>query len=190
MEKAILAYIPVVHRGYLNYLGSTGAKTIYALQAHDLPQFSQLTREIRALPLDDLSLALRGFGYEVLPYSEYLKREDKENLELYVPEDDVTREMIFEVGKVVVGSAFLRWDWTRSTVAGFVKPEADRVINVRNDENKTIRSHMMDLFQLTKRSSDWWRQVAAMAITEDGKCLRAYNKHHPYVHFRRQIYIS
>lgn len=180
MEKIIIAYVPVVHAGYLRYFESTGAKKIYVIQAKDLPQFPHLAREIRALSVEELSQALLGFGYEVLPFSELVGKEISKETQVHVPDDDVTRNLIIESENVVWGSWFLRWDWTKATARGSVVPEADRVIRKGDPEYGFASEGIRKLLQEAQRSSDWWRQVAAMAVTRDGKCIVAYNKHYPH----------
>jgi dCMP deaminase len=179
MKDIIVAYVPVIHRGYLNYFASTGARIIYALQADDLPGHPQLKREVRTLTLDELSLALGGLGYEVLPYSELYKGSSiPEGTRVHMPEDDITKDLIIDA-EVVLGSWFLRWDWSKSTAQAFIQPEADRVIQKDDASYAQASERMKQLFKEAKRSSDWWRQVAAMAIARDGRTIVAYNKHYP-----------
>ncbi len=182
MQKIIIAYVPVIHRGYLNYFASTGAKKIYILMASDLPNFPQLTREIRALTLEEVSLSLHSLGgYEIFPFSEFHGLAGSPDLEIHIPRDDVTKDMVFQ-GKVVWGSYFLRWDWSKSTAVGTVQPEADQVIRKGDVLYNMSSARMNELLHLAKQSSDWWRQVAALAVTKDGRCITAYNKHFPNEH--------
>ncbi len=181
MEKVIIAYVPVIHRGYLNYFASTGAKKIYVLHATDLPNFPQLTREVRALTFEELTVVLHSLGYEVFPFSEFLKMSDTSKLEIHVPQDDVTKDMTFE-GNVIQGSYFLRWDWSKSTATGTVQPDADQVIRKGDSLYDAVSIRINELIQQAKQSSDWWRQVAALAVAKDGRCIVAYNKHYPNEH--------
>jgi dCMP deaminase len=181
MNDVIIVYMPVVHRGYLDYLASTGAKKVYALQASDLPQFPQLVREMRALSVDELATTLQGFGYEVRPFAELRMNELPQEVRIFVPEDDVTRSLQFD-REVVWGSWFLRWDWSKGTAVGFVQPEADRIIRKGDADYAKYSSRMRELLEFAKRSSDWWRQVAAMAVAIDGRTIVAYNKHFPHEH--------
>lgn len=179
MNDIIIAYVPVVHRGYLDYFASTGAKIIYALQASDLPKFPQLVREIRALHIEELSAVLRPLGYTVLPFSHFSEDELSEDALIYMPEDDVTRSLSIR-RKAVFGNWFLRWDWSKSTAVGFVLPDADRVIRKGDSGYEQVARRMRVLIQEAGRSSDVWRQVGARADTVDGKCLIAHNKHYPH----------
>lgn len=182
MDDIIVAYIPVIHRGYLDYLASTGAKTIYLLQAKHLKASApQLAREIRALTLEELICSLQGFGYKVHSFDELHGFEIPKGVKVYMPEDDATKDLIIDA-EIVRGSWFLRWDWKNSTTTGVVQPEADRVLK-KGDTNYYLCSKRMKmLLTEAKRSSDWWRQVAAWAVTVDGVCIIAYNKHYPHEH--------
>lgn len=181
MRAVAITYVPVIHRGYIDYLASTGAKTVYVLQASDLLDFPHLAREVRALRLEELVLCLSPLGYRVLPFSDFHEDELPQDVQIHVPEDDVTRSLRF-VRPVVWGSTFLRWDWSKATAVGFVQPEADRIVRRSDTEHMLCNSRMQELFLLARRSSDWWRQVAAMAVTVGGKVLVAYNKHFPHEH--------
>ena len=181
MKDLIVAYIPVIHRGYLDYLASTGAKKIYAIQASDVPRFEHLAREMRALTVTELEKALKPFGYEVYPYADLRMDEFPETTRVFSPEDDVTRSLTFD-REVVWGSWFLRWDWSKGTAVGFVQPEADRVIRKGDEDHAKYSSKVCELLKLAKRSSDWWRQVAAGVVAVDGCSILAYNKHYPHEH--------
>lgn len=181
MRKIIIAYVPVIHRGYLDYLASTGAKRVYAIQASDVPQFPQLSREIRALSMEELVKVLQPFGYEVHPFSEFISEELPKDTQIFMPEDDITRSLSLE-REVVWGSWFLRWDWSKATAVAFQQPEADRIVRKGDVEYAACSNRMHQLLQFAKRSSDFWRQVSAMVVTTDGRCIMAYNEHYPTEH--------
>jgi dCMP deaminase len=149
------------------------------VQASDVPSFPHLVREIRSLDLKELAVCLAPLGYKVLPFSDFHENQFPHETQIYVPEDDVTRSLSF-TREVIWGSAFLRWDWSKSSAVGFVQPEADRVVRKGDPEYAHCSICMQNLLRLARRSSDWWRQVGAMAITSDNVCLVAYNKHYPH----------
>lgn len=182
MKKVIVAYTPVIHRGYLNFLQSTGAKTVYVVASADVPELSHLAREIRSLTQKELELALSPFGYEVKPFSRIFE-EDFKNLLIHIPEDDVTRilyKKYFQENSVVWGTSFLRWDWTKSTSAGVVKPSVPQVMRKGNPLYAVCSLRMQMLFKEAERSSDWWRQVSAVLLPKSGESIIAYNKHYPH----------
>lgn len=177
--------MPVLHRGYLDYLASTGAKVVYALEASDLPCFPQLVREMRALSISELASLLHVLGYEVKKFSNLSISSVSKGVEIYMPEDDVTRWIKKEYlldRDVVWGSWFLRWDWTKGTDTGFVQPQADRVITKSDPQYQLLSERMTVLLKEAQKSSDWWRQVAGIAVAQGGECIVAYNKHFPHEH--------
>lgn len=181
MSDIIVAYMPVIHRGYLDYLKSTEAKVLYALQASDLPKFEQLTREIRTLTIDELKFSLAPHGYEVRPFSELETAKLPQGARIFMPEDDITRSLSFD-REVVWGSWFLRWDWSKSKVASSVQPQADRVIRKGDQDYGPVGERMKFLLREAQKSSDWWRQVAACAMFANGTVIVAYNHHQPHEH--------
>lgn len=182
MEPMIVAYIPVIHRGYLDYLASTGAKRVYAIQAGDVPKFEHLSREIRALTVEELALSLAPHGYDVHPFSELTELGIPKGSRVFMPEDDITRSLSFEGSEIVWGSWFLRWDWSKSKVASSVQPQADRIIRKGDPDYANASERMKMLFREAQKSPDWWRQVAAAATFADGSIIIAYNRHQPYEH--------
>lgn len=181
MRDVIVAYIPVIHRGYLDYFVSTGAKKIYALQAADLPKFPQLVREVRALRIDELSSILLPLGYEVLPFSVFSEEDLPQGARIHMPQDDVTRSLTF-TREVVWGSWFLRWDWSKSIAVASVQPDADRVIRKGDAEYEVVSRKMRMLLREADKSSDVWRQVGARVDASDGRCIVAHNAHYPHEH--------
>lgn len=180
MNDIIVAYVPVIHRGYLNYFASTGANVIYVIQASDVPQFEHLVREMRALSVEELAKALQPLGYDVRSFATLRTKELPEAARIFVPDDDVTRSLQFD-REVVWGSWFLRWDWSKSSV-GTMQPSADRVIRKGDQEYGAASERMKMLLREAQKSSDWWRQVAACAVFPDGRVIVAYNHHQPHEH--------
>lgn len=181
MQDIIVAYIPVIHRGYIDYLKSTGAYTVYAIEAKDVPLFEQLTREIRALTVSELASSLAPHGFDVYPFSEFKDSSLSEGARIFMPEDDITRSLSFG-REIVWGSWFLRWDWSKSKVTSSVQPQADRVIRKGDPEYGEASKGMTALLRHAQKSSDWWRQVGAAAAFPDGSAIVAYNRHQPHEH--------
>lgn len=183
MKDIIIAYVPVIHRGYIDYFASTGAKTIYALQASDLLDHEHLTRDVRALNGYELSAALEGLGYTVLPYKALRGKKLQKGCKVFIPEDDVTRNLRIDAeAEIVWGSWFLRWDWSKATAAAAVTPDADLTISHTDPMYSICSERMHTIMEASQRSSDWWRQVGAMVVAENDTTIVAYNTHYPNEH--------
>jgi dCMP deaminase len=97
---------------------------------------------------------------------------------LVLPDEDVTRQLCEEqqLGAnrdVVFDKTFLRWDreWSRAP-----RPAApDGAVTVAD-----LPAHLLTrASELADRSSDWWRQVGAIAWRGERILGEAWNHHHP-----------
>ena len=185
-RKIVVSFIPVIHRGYLDFLVKAGTKSICIVEASDIPELSHLVREIRALRFEETRKILCALGFRVMRFSEarVAIKESGDGAVLIMPKEDVSYvlyERHFQDMKVEFLPTFLRWDWNRSTgVIGSQIPDADRVIHRGDLEMGEILPRMEILLREREKSSDWWRQVAAMAVCKDGTTIIAYNKHFPH----------
>lgn len=182
MNRVIVAFVPVLHRGYLDFFKQTGAKDIYLLSAEDVPELRYLAREMRALRFDEVEVLLGGYGFKVHHFSSEVERLKTMEVDILMPDEDITRAVYkkhFEKKQVKFVNTFLRWDWAKSTDFTPAAPEADRVLPLGGIEAEIVSKNFQLLLQELTKSSDWWRQVSAMAICKSGEVIIAYNKHFP-----------
>ena len=179
--KQLLLYLPVIHSGYEGFLARhADAAEVLLLGPGFAAAYPSLAKDIRALPParaaeylrlagpatavrvvepDDLAAAVTGDPL-VLP-DEAIMRDIAARYHL-----DARRSLLFD-------RTFLRWDrdWaTAKTPVSF-------------DGEITVAELPRELLGRAKaiagRSSDWWRQVGAVAA-RDGRVLGcAWNRHHP-----------
>ena len=138
-ESAIISFVPVVHRGYIDFIKETDAKIIYLLDASDAPELEYLTREIRALELNETIKLLSSFGLEAYKFSEYIEKIIDSDLDIYMPNEDISHSVYkkyFNGRDVTFIDTFLRWDWKKSTKFKPVIPDADRIIKKGEPESK------------------------------------------------------
>lgn len=186
-SKGILILdIPVIHDGYVRLLekhaGIGDISTIY-LVGRDLLKSLETPQEIRANDPVVTKKMLEGLK---LPFKvEILTTEMMDSLpkqRIYTARDEVSRrlhEKYFPEAKVNEETVFLRWDEgnVTSTQKAFLSEETDDPFHI---------SMMERVRKLADRSSDWWRQVAAIVV-RDGKVLvegysHAYpTEHNPYI---------
>ena len=186
-SKLVVAYIPVLHRGYMDFLKESGTKDVFLLEASDVPDLTRFAREIRALRFEETAKILECFGYNVRRFSRAVSTLEKstEDLVLIMPDEDISRVVYsrhFEGAEVTFVTTFLRWDWNKSVGFTPAIPDADRIIRKGSPEAEEISRYMRILAQEQTKSSDWWRQVAAMARCKNGEVLLGYNNHLPHEH--------
>lgn len=183
-RKIVISFIPVIHRGYLDFLAKSGTRSVCVVEASDVPELPHLARELRALQFEEVQKILAVFGLRILRFAEAKAMIKESEVTLIMPDEDVSRvlyEKHFQGRKIEFVPTFLRWDWDKSTGhKGATIPNADRVIRKGDTEMGGVLPHMNLLLEARERSSDWWRQIAAMAVCEDNRTtIVAYNSHLP-----------
>ena len=170
----VVAYIPALHRGYIDFFKKYRGR-LFILGEDFLHRIPRLERDIRALTPIEVKAAVHALGI----FSE-VKVLDKENISelraadpIIMPDELVSREfreVHLKDAKVEFVSVFLRWD-KQISQAEFVVPP-DRVIS----QNEFDREMIGKTSELAKKSPDWWRQLGAIVV-RDGKVLvEDYNK--------------
>jgi len=181
MKKLLLAYVPVLHNGYLRlFQEHADASELGILGPELIAQFPHLAKNLPALEPEKIATAVRSwniFPKVVVWDFPDLERCHNNPPDLIVsPDEDVTRALIADflpVCKVKFLSIFLRRD-KQSTL----KPQA--VVPGLTISQKRFDKEVMDAAaEMSAKSSDFWRQVGA-AIVRDGQIiLVTYNRHVP-----------
>ena len=181
--KIIISFVPVIHRGYLDFLSKSGAKSVCVIEAEDVSELPHLARELRALQFEEVQKILSVFGLRALCFSKAVSMIKDSDVTLVMPDEDVSHFLYkkhFQGRKVEYIPTFLRWDWDKSIDAvGTTLPNADKVIRKGDREYGDVLPRMNLLLEAREKSSDWWRQIAAMAVCEDGTTVVAHNTHYP-----------
>jgi dCMP deaminase len=179
--KQLLLYLPVIHRGYEAFFARhSDAGSVLLLGAGFRAGFGGLAKDIRALPperaAEYLRLALPGRDITVIEPADLPAAVTGDPLVL--PDEQVTRSVAeqHDLGRgreLVFDRTFLRWDrdWSRAQ-----RPARfDGTVAV-GDLPRGLIARAQDL---AGRSSDWWRQVGAIAVRGDEVLGSAWNQHYP-----------
>ena len=179
--KQVLLYLPVIHAGYEAFLRKHSDAAEILLLGHKFTaDYPSLAKDIRALP------AARAAGYLRLVTGaasvrvvEPAEMADAVNGDpLVLPDEEVMRDIAdrYELGagrSLVFDRTFLRWDrdWaTAKTPVSF-----DGEITAA----ELPRELLGRALALAGRSSDWWRQVGAVAARAGQVLGCAWNHHQP-----------
>lgn len=176
--KAVISYVPVVHKSLLNFFRTEDAP-ILVLDQDLIAEYSQLEHDLRAVSPDEAVRMLTGLGLlarslSVDGLTQFLAMNPLATFSL--PDDEVMSDFSQRhlVGRVCkFHPVFTRWHKINATSEKEVR--IDRIIS-HQEFDRDILTQCSNLAQL---SSDWWRQVGAMAI-RDGKILvTGVNRHLP-----------
>ncbi len=156
----ILAYIPVIHQGYITFLQKhyhVGCPILLLSDAL-VDEYKFLEREIRALDSKTTQRLLRALGFlqtEILTHNDFSILSGKH---FTLPDEGITRRFAgdhLQDCTVEFDRTFLRWDET------YVSSQ-DPVTFDRISEDPQDRAYM-DLARTEgEKSSDWWRRVGAI----------------------------
>lgn len=180
MKRAIIAYIPVIHKGYLNFFNKYPNCPIFVV---DPTLFLLLAkypyeRDLRALPPELIISSLRAifFGKAIAILNEELLRDLARNYdEIVLPDEEISRLLVRElpVEKITFANVFLRWD---RTIAGKAFNVEAEVMTVTDE---LLTKMLLLASEEAKKSSDWWRHVGCVAVTKDNDRLYGHNHHLP-----------
>ncbi|GAA1807060.1 deoxycytidylate deaminase [Planosporangium flavigriseum] len=141
-------------------------------------EFRALRKDIRALAPERAAAYLRATGVPAAIVEPDDLRQAVTADTLVVPDEEIMRELVANRNlahgrEVIFERTFLRWarPWSLAE-----KPaDYDGTVTADEVSRELTRLAVVE----AQHSSDWWRQVGAVAV-RDGKILStAYNRHHP-----------
>lgn len=178
--KQVLLYLPVIHAGYERFVREhADAAEILLLGPGFLTGDPSLAKDIRALPPERAAQYLRlvtGATVAVVEPDGLAAAVTGDVLVL--PDEEVTRDLAaryqLEQGRTLVfDRTFLRWSRDWATAGAPVSFDGETCVG------ELPRELLGKAVTLSERSSDWWRQVGAVAAS-NGRVLRcAWNRHQP-----------
>ena len=175
-------YLPVIHAGYHRLLAERAQDAeLLLIGTGFADDYPVLKKEIRALDPQSALRYLLSSGAvssgRVIEPSDLPSAVEPGGV-LLTPDEDVTRGIVGQYGltdraDVRFLPTFLRWDreWSKAgRPLGYDgKVSADEY--ARRMQRLALRA--------SGRSSDWWRQVGALAVKDDEIIAEQYNRHLP-----------
>ena len=179
--KQVLLYLPVVHAGHEALFARHGdAAEVLVLGEGFRRLFKSLAKDIRALPPERaarfLQILLPGTPVRVIEPADLPAAVTAETLVL--PDEDITRNLaaehhLGEGRELVFDPTFLRWDreWSQARRPA----DFDEKLAVGELPGRLVGRAR----ELAGHSSDWWRQVGAIAWRGEEILGAAWNHHVP-----------
>ena len=185
-NKVAIAYIPALHKGYLNFfkeLKKRDIKKLYLvgdaiLESHE--ELDYLNRKDRLRAIDTCTAkkiveAVTELSVQELD-SEAIKEIQEKEYEIVTPREDIGKfivEEYFDKNRIEYINIFLRWhrDNTGETKA----VESHKTVALSDFQKEVFK----DVINEASNAVDWWRQVGA-ALVKDGEVLFVtHNEHMP-----------
>ncbi len=179
----LIAYVPVLHEGYRRFLEKyREAATIYIFGEELVRESDYLFKEIRALDPSLIHRAIESWniGPKIgIATPEVLRLLNRLRRTVAMPDEDVCHQVAEKyLGNCAVAfdPVFLRWDRKNSLAEHPACP--DRTVTV----TQLDREFLALAVRSSEKSSDWWRQVGAVAVRSGKLLLVTYNRHMPSPH--------
>lgn len=181
-----IAYVPVLHKGYINYLNELVAQGVNALYivsdeilaAHEELDYIHRKDRIRAVPQEFMQNVLS----KVLPIEVSLldalsiEELQKKHVSIITPKEDIGKYIIekyFSTHVVVFSDVFLRRN--EENIKKDIEPEG--VVSITASE---FQKHVCStVLNESEKSADWWRHVGAALIKNEEVLSVAHNEHIP-----------
>ena len=179
--KQILLYLPVIHDGHEAFFQKHADADEVLVLGNGFKDISRnIGKDIRALPPQRaakyLELTLPGVRIRVIEPADLPAAVTAETL--VMPDEEVTRHLAAEyqfpnVQNLIFDGTFLRWDreWSRA--------KRPAQFDGKIATGSLPRAFLADAQRLSAKSSDWWRQVGAIAAKGDKILGSSWNHHHP-----------
>jgi dCMP deaminase len=172
-RKLVLLYLPVIHAGYEAFLDRhRDAAAVLVLGRSFESDFPVMHKEIRALDPERAVayLVSAGIPARVVERADLPDAVDGDIL--VVPDEEIMRALVDRHGfDAVFERTFLRWDRSWSTAGR--PPQYDGMVAPDS------LGFMARAAGEAQKSSDWWRQVGAVAVRDGAVLLTAHNEHQP-----------
>ncbi len=185
-RKVILAYMPVIHRGYIELLARhQDAEMLYVLDRELAIELDRdLRKDVRALSATYAMLCLARrlgprMGMGVAGQRAIVREIAKPGTTVVMPDEDVSRELAKRYladCEVQFEPIFLRWD--RANVSAEQEIRYDRKVTA----DGALRKLMGLALRESQKASNWWRQVGAVIARDGEVVLAGYNRHVPSSH--------
>ncbi len=177
MSKQLLLFLPVLHAGYEAWFDAhRDADAILLLGRSFAADDKSIGKEIRALAPEAAARYLNAAGDR--PPARVVERDDLPAAVtaelLVVPDEELMRRVVDRYGlSATFEPTFLRWD--RAWAQAGRPAEYDGAVTA----DELSRRLMGAAAQAAARSSDWWRQVGAVAARDGVVLAVAHNTHRP-----------
>lgn len=177
--RALVAYVPALHAGYLSFFKKHQPAKIFVLGKSFIDAFPRLNRDLRALVPGEAVLSLQALGFD----AEALELDDIEKVrgyaEIILPDEDVSRdfsEKYIKHGTATLESIFLRWEGVVADKQKEVSP--DRATSTEELD----RAFMRQAVKEGEKSADWWRQVGSVLVKGNTVISSAHIRYFPSDH--------
>lgn len=184
-KKALILYIPVIHKGYLDFLKQVRDRIsiIYIIDEGFLKELSEVKPDIAAIDAKTARDLLNKIGFSNVSILAKDKIGELKDKELILVQDEICRNLCdkyLNKEKVEWQSVFLRWDKSK-----ILSEQPLEDIPISRDAFDT--EMMKEAYKESEKSSEWWRRIGAVLVKDKTIIACANNKDLPSDHTPYQV---
>ncbi|MDO8601072.1 MAG: deaminase [bacterium] len=173
-DKILILHIPVIHKGYLDFLNKVKDKVskVFIIDVDFQKELSEIKPDIASLDAKIVKDLLAKIGFENISILSQNNLNEVRGKEIILVQDEISRNL---AGKYLKGekiewdSVFLRWD--KNSIVAEIPLEN---IEISNDLFDVAM--MKEADGEAQKSGDWWRQVGAVIVKDKQIVARACNQ--------------
>lgn len=158
--KALVAYIPALHAGYLQFFDKHTGAPVFVLGASFIDAYPRLNRDLRALSPRQIASILSHLGYNATVLEVGGVQQLRAFKKIILPEEDVSVAFAkkYVPRKASFENIFLRWEGIRPDKQKELTP--DRTVSYEKLDQELMRRALSE----GQKSADWWRQIGALLV--------------------------
>jgi len=173
-EKILILHIPVIHKGFLDFLKGINGEVskIYLIDEGLQRELSEIKPDIASIDVKVAKELLEKIGFQQISILSKRNLEEVKGEEIILVQNEISRNLedkYLKGERTEWKSAFLRWDKTQ--VLAEVPVE-----NVQKSEDPFDLEMMKEAYKEAGKSGDWWRQIGAVLVKDKKIIARSYNQ--------------
>lgn len=180
-KKIVVAYVPVLHRGYIDFFTKHSDSYICIFSEGLIKEFPYLRKDIRALLPSETRFALQGLHIGPVYFADRTTLEifQKTRRKIIMPNEDICHQLAenkLQGCEIEFDDVFLRWD--SKSVLKENEVNYDRIISF----GTLLFEMMWRAASESKKATNFWRQVGAVIARDEKVLLVAHNQQVPSPH--------
>lgn len=179
MEKTIIAYIPVIHRGYLDFFQKHAHSNLFILGKEIIAESKPLTKDVRALSPEEarrIIQDLKVFNWVGIADFGTLAGFQKDKARLIMPDEEFSHELhkkYLNGCKVQYESVFLRWE--QGSILKEREIQHERTVPFEGMVEEMMGRALLE----SHKATNLWRWVGTVIARNKEIILTGYNKQVP-----------
>jgi dCMP deaminase len=184
-QKNLILYIPVIHKGYLDFLNRVKDKVskVFIIDDDFQKELSEIKPDIASLDTKTVKDLLGKLGFENISILSKENINEVRGKEIILVQDGISRNLAAKYLKgenIEWDSVFLRWDKEK-----VLKQEPLQDTPVSKDEFDILM--IKEAQKEAQKTGDWWRQIGAVLVKDKEILIRGCNRDLPSDHTPYQV---